>query len=230
MGLTVSIVMPVLNECERIERALNHLASIPDLVEVVVVDGGSVDGTTDIVKKYPSVTLVEAPRGRAKQMNAGAHRATGDVLLFLHADVTIPVDVTDHIQAALAEPNTVAGAFLTWTVPDGAKLFWSPLLHLADLRSRYTPYPYGDQAIFVRKSVFHQMHGFREMDLMEDLDFSRRLRTFGKIVRVKQRVLVSGRRFIANPVRYTFLVNVLPALYLLGVPPKYLSALYKPVR
>jgi hypothetical protein len=106
----------------------------------------------------------------------------------------------------------------------------SPLLHLADLRSRYTGLPYGDQAAFVRRDVFQAIGGFADLELMEDLDLCRRLRRRGRIVTVPSSVTVSGRRFLARPVFYTFVVNVFPLLYRLGVPDETLSALYGHVR
>jgi hypothetical protein len=105
-----------------------------------------------------------------------------------------------------------------------------PLLHLADLRSRYTRLPYGDQAPFVRRSAFDAVGGFPAQPLMEDLEFSLRLRRLGRIERVPGRVQVSGRRFIARPVFFTALVNVFPALYRLGVSPTTLAKLYAHVR
>jgi hypothetical protein len=103
-------------------------------------------------------------------------------------------------------------------------------LHLADLRSRYSRLPYGDQALFVRREVFQAVGGFSVIPLMEDLDLSRRLRRLGTISIVRARVKVSGRRFIERPILYTTLVNVFPLLYRWGVPPAWLARLYKAVR
>lgn len=226
----VSVVMPVLDEELRIVGGLDRLSSVAGVHEVIVVDGGSTDRTAELVASRPHVRLVRAPRGRASQMNAGAAAASGDVLLFLHADVTLPVDAVAWVQAALSDPAVVAGAFRTWTVPDGKPPRWAPLLHLADLRSRYTRLPYGDQALFVRTDVFHSLGGFAAVELMEDLELSRRLRRRGRILTVPKSVRVSGRRFLARPVFYTLVVNLFPLLYRLGVPTRTLSALYGRVR
>lgn len=194
--------------------------------EVVVVDGGSRDRTGELSRAFPGVRVIESPRGRALQMNAGARAATRDVLLFLHADVELPPDALGQVTAAFADPAVVAGAFRTWTVADGRPGWPGFLLHLADLRSRYTGLPYGDQAIFVRAGVFDRLGGFPEQLLMEDLELSRRLRRAGKILTVPARVRVSGRRFQARPVYFFLLVNILPFLYRAGVSPARLAAFY----
>jgi rSAM/selenodomain-associated transferase 2 len=227
----ISVVMPVLNEAAQICERLRELARFA-FHEVIVVDGGSIDETRAIARRFPDVLLVEAPRGRARQMNEGARRATGNVLLFLHADVSLPADAALHIRRALAHPGTAAGAFHTWTVADGAapRPWWSPLLHLADLRSRYSRLPYGDQALFLRREVFQDAGGFPEIPLMEDLTFSRTLRTLGVIRTVPSRVTVSGRRFIERPLYYTLLVNLFPLLFRLGVPASVLAVWYGDAR
>ena len=164
-------------------------------------------------------------------MNAGAAVAAGDTLLFLHADTSLPRDAFEHVERTLADPHVVAGAFRTWTVADAGEAPWfAPLLHAADLRSRYSSLPYGDQALFVRAEAFRQIGGYPDQPLMEDLELSRRLRRLGRIRTVRARVRVSGRRFIARPVFYTLAVNLFPPLYRLGVSPERLARLYRSVR
>jgi rSAM/selenodomain-associated transferase 2 len=223
----ISVVIPVLDEATQIGERLNELARFA-FHEVIVVDGGSIDETRAIVRRFPDVVLVEAPRGRARQMNEGVKRATGDVLVFLHADVSLPVDAALHIRRALGHPGTAAGAFRTWTVADKGtpRPWWSPLLHLADLRSRYSRLPYGDQALFLRREVFQTTGGFPEIALMEDLAFSRKLRTMGVVRTIPSQVVVSGRRFIQRPFYYTLLVNLFPFLFQLGVPASVLAVWY----
>jgi len=148
------------------------------------------------------------------------------VLLFLHADVALPTDASRWIHGALADRTVVAGAFRTRTVGDGRRSWLAPLLRLADLRSRYSGLPYGDQAVFVRAEVFRRVGGFPDQPLMEDVELSRRLRRLGTIRTVSANVCVSGRRFLVRPVYYTLLVNVFPLLYRLGVPPRVLANLY----
>ncbi len=222
----VSVIIPVVDEEARIGGQLEAVARISGLHEAIVVDGGSRDGTVARVRAAGTARLLCAPRGRASQMNAGARAATGDVVLFLHADVRLPDDVLTRVEEALEDPEVVAGAFRTWTVADAGRSWLAPLLHLADLRSRYSGLPYGDQALFVRAGVFQQAGGFPEQPLLEDLELSRRLRRLGEIRVVRSRVTVSGRRFLARPVLYTLAVNLLPALYAAGVSPATLRRFY----
>jgi len=226
----VSIVVPVLDEEARIQQTLGALCGEGAWHEVIVVDGGSRDRTVELARDFPVRTL-SAPRGRARQMNAGAAAATGSVLLFLHADVELPADALAHVSTALADPCVVAGAFRTWTVADTDRRPWfAPLLHLADLRSRYTRLPYGDQAMFVHAAAFHAVGGFRPLALMEDLDLSQRLRREGRIRTVAARVRVSGRRFVAHPLADTAAVNLFPLLYRMGVSADTLARLYRNIR
>lgn len=226
----VSIVMPVLNEEARILRAVEQAASTEGVSEVVVVDGGSTDRTRELAASVAGVRVISAPRGRGSQMNAGAREAGGDVLLFLHADVTLPKDAMAQVREALSDPTVAAGAFRTWTVAEEPRPWWSALLHLADVRSRYTTLPYGDQALFVRASVFEALGGFASLELMEDIDFARRLAQLGRTRTVPACVTVSGRRFVARPVFYAAVMNLFPLLFRLGVPARTLSALYGHVR
>jgi len=222
----ISVVIPTLNEGARIARRLTELGAMTDLHEVIVVDGGSSDRTVAIARDFAGARVIEGPRGRAKQMNQGAKAATGDVLLFLHADVSLPADATRWVAEALRDKSVVAGAFRTHTIAD-AKAGWSAsLLRFADLRSRYSSLPYGDQALFVRAPSFRAVGGFPAIALMEDLALSRRLRELGRIRTVAASVRVSGRRFMARPIYYTLLVNVMPLLFRLGVPPATLASWY----
>ena len=226
--MRTSVIVPVLDEERVLGARLGELTAL-GVHEVLVVDGGSRDGTRAIALRHPDARLVDAPRGRATQMNAGAALATGDVLWFVHADVELPRDARAHVERALADAAVVGGAFRTWTVAD-RPTWLGPLLHLADLRSRTTTLPYGDQALVVRAAVFRALGGFPELPLMEDLAFSERLRRAGPVRVVPASVRVSGRRFIERPVFYTTIVNVFPTLYRLGVPPALLARFYHAVR
>lgn len=226
---TISVVMPVLDEERRIGAALADLATLDGVHEVIVADGGSTDRTVEIARAA-GARIVTAPRGRGPQLNAGAAVAVGDILLFLHADTTLPSDAARHIGRALARPEVIAGAFRTWTIADEPRPWFAPLLHLADLRSRITRYPYGDQAMFVRTSAFRAAGGFPDLPLMEDLELSRRLSKQGRIHTCAASVRVSGRRFVARPIVYTALVNIFPLLYRAGVSPHALARLYRQVR
>ncbi len=226
----LSVIIPVLDEVKRLPRRLQELMALPGVDEIVVADGGSRDGTLALLEAWPGLRVVHAPPGRARQQNAGARAARGRTLLFLHADVGLPEDAPTQIRRALSRAGVVGGAFVTHTHPDGGPHSLGPLLRLADLRSRYTRYPYGDQAIFVRRADFFEAGGFPDIPLMEDLELSRRLRRRGRLARCWSPVRVSGRRFETRPLYYTALVNIFPALYKLGVSPDRLAALYRHTR
>src|SRR5262249_44435153 len=148
------------------ERVL-ELRALGGVDEIVVVDGGSRDGTVDIARRIQGVRGLEAPRGRGPQMNGGARAARGEGLLFLDADGSLPPDATTWVARALAEPGVVAGAFRVRTRADGGRNWLGPLLRLADVRSRLTRLPYGDQALFVRRETFERAGGFPDQPLME---------------------------------------------------------------
>ena len=227
----ISVIVPVLDEAQRLGDLLDTLGPSSGFDEVIVVDGGSQDGSAELARSRRGVVVVASERGRARQMNAGAASARGDVLLFLHADTRLPVGAAGLVRNVLASPETVAGAFRTHTVcddPDAPRRWLAPLLRLADVRSRYTRLPYGDQAVFVRAEVFPEAGGFPDIPILEDLALARRLRRLGRLARVPASVRVSGRRFLDRPIYYTTLVNVLPLLFRLGVPPSWLAATYAP--
>jgi len=224
--VTLSVVVPVLDEARRIAGHLSALQRVPGIDEVVVVDGGSRDDTVAIAWRTPGVRVVTSARGRGTQMNAGARAARGDVLLFLHADAVLPPDATRLIDHALEDPGVVAGAFRVRTVAESDARWLGPLLRLADLRSRVTRLPYGDQAVFVRRIAFERVGGFPDQPLMEDIELARRLWRVGRIRTVPGVVRVSGRRFLANPVRAVVAMRVFPLLYRLGVSPARLARLY----
>lgn len=225
----VSVIVPTLEEEGWIDRCLASLKRFSPPWEVIVADGGSRDATTRIARETaPAATriLSAAKRGRGPQMNAGAAVAGGDVLLFHHADVLLPDDAPRWIEETLSDPRVVAGAFRTRTICDAGRSLVSPLVPLADLRSRWSRLPYGDQALFVRAAVFRRLGGFADLPLMEDLDLSRRLRRVGMVRTVPAYVAVSGRRFTSRPVASAVSMNLFPLLFRLGVSPAWLARLY----
>ena len=226
--MRVSVVIPTLDEEARIGARLQELARIPGLYEVIVADGGSIDRTAELVEAA-GARLVRTRRGRGPQLNAGAAEATGDVLLFVHADCALPGDVLSWIEHALRDEEVVAGAFRLRTVAERPSRL-SPLLRIGDLRSHRTGLPYGDQALFVRRRVFEQVGGYPDQPLMEDVELARRLRGVGSLRVVRARVRVSGRRFLAAPVRTLLAWNLFPVLYAAGVPPELLERGYSAVR
>jgi rSAM/selenodomain-associated transferase 2 len=226
MRRRLSIIVPALNEAPRIQAQASRLVRLPGVDEVIVADGGSTDGTADLARTVAGVRVIDAPRGRGPQMNAGAREAAGDVLWFVHADVVVPDDAPAMIDDALRQVGVVAGAFRTRTEADGAAGWPSRLLWLADLRSRYSHMPYGDQALFVRRAVFESLGGFAPLALFEDVEFNRRLRRTGRVCVLRPSVRVSGRRFMARPIASVTMMNFLPVLYRCGVPPDTLARIY----
>jgi rSAM/selenodomain-associated transferase 2 len=224
----VSVIVPTYNEEARIASCLESLRRFSPPWEILVVDGESRDRTIESARsvKSPKAEILSSPRGRGIQLNAGAAVARGEVFLFHHADVSLPDDAPHLIGEALSDPAVVGGAFRTRTIPDGAGSLFQPLLGLADLRSRYTRLPYGDQAVFVRAQVWRRLGGFEPIPVMEDLEFARRLRQEGRIRTVRAAVRVSGRRFMERPIFSAVAMNLFPILFRLGVSPHLLARFY----
>ncbi|MCB9732938.1 MAG: TIGR04283 family arsenosugar biosynthesis glycosyltransferase [Deltaproteobacteria bacterium] len=225
----LAAVVPALEEEARVGALARRLVADPAIDEVIVVDGGSADGTVAAAREAGAAVVV-GPRGRARQMNAGAALAAADALVFVHADVTPPSDLGARVLDALSDRRNVGGAFVTWTSLEGAPSWLGPLVHLADVRSRVTRLPYGDQAMFARRRDFEAVGGFPDQPLMEDLELSLRLSRRGRLPRLRPPVEVSGRRLAAAPLRTTLIWNTFPTLYRRGVPPALLARLYRAVR
>ncbi len=229
----ISIIIPVLNEDKSIRLTFSRVEEIceGEETEVIMVDGGSRDQTIKIAGGFPRVTVLSSPPGRGPQMNRGAAVASGRTLLFLHADVELPAGAGAMTGSALEEPGAVGGCFKIKTVITSrrSRLF-TLLVKTADWRSRFTRYPYGDQAVFVRREVFAQLGGFKDYPIMEDLEFSRRLHRAGRIVRVDGVVKVSGRRWEKNIFRNFIKLKTLPILFRLGIHPTKLVRFYRDVR
>jgi rSAM/selenodomain-associated transferase 2/rSAM/selenodomain-associated transferase 1 len=230
MGPRLSIVVPALNEAAGIAAMLAELAPLRRAGhEVIVVDGGSHDGTADAARPHADV-LLTAPRGRAKQMNAGAAAATGDVLLFLHADTRLPADAVAAIAAALPTPD--AGVRPRWgrfdVDIDGRPRVLRLVAATMNLRSRVTGIATGDQGMFVTRALFAQAGGFPELPLMEDVALSRRLRDLaGRPACLAARVVTSGRRWEARgPWRTILLMARLRFDFWRGVDPAELARRY----
>lgn len=197
----LSVVVPVLNEATGITHTLAALAPLRTRgAEVLVVDGGSSDGTPFLAQPHADAVLA-GPRGRARQMNAGAAIARGRVLLFLHADTELPPEADRLLLGALADNASsrhARGASL-WGRFDVNIVGRHPMLRvvatLMNWRSRWSGIATGDQAMFVRRDVFERVGGFPDQALMEDIELSARLRRLGPPVCLHQRVATSGRRW-----------------------------------
>jgi len=229
-GEPLSVVIANLDEGVRLDDCLDNLASQAGPLEVIVADGGSADGSALRAATRPGVHICMTERGRGRQLAAGTKMSTGERLLFLHVDVRLPPNGTQLIHAALDKPQVHAGAFVTRTQAEpGLPNFAGPLLRLADLRSRFTRHPYGDQALFMTREAYAASGGFRELPILEDYDLSRRLATRMPIARIKTPVTVSGRRMQQHPLRTALLLRLIPPLYRMGVNPARLARFYRPV-
>ncbi|HZP79620.1 MAG TPA: TIGR04283 family arsenosugar biosynthesis glycosyltransferase [Pseudolabrys sp.] len=220
----LSIIMPVLNEAATIEAALAALQPHRARgTEIIVVDGGSSDGTRARAQAGADI-VVTASRGRAAQMNAGAAHARREILLFLHADTQLPQNADGLIAKGLASSGRQWGRF-------DVRITGGPLLALIgmlmNIRSRMTGIATGDQAIFVTRDAFHAALGFPQIALMEDIAFSARLKRLGRPLCLTERVTTSGRRWHKHGVLPTvFLMWRLRLAYFLGTEPAVLARRY----
>lgn len=219
----VSVIISALNEGERIVASIGS-ARRGNPEQIIVVDGGSTDGTEQLARGA-GATVIGAEPGRARQMNAGAARATGHALLFLHADTLLPPGYVHAVSQTLGAPGVAAGAFrlgIEGAFPGRRLVEWG--IHF---RSRRLQRPYGDQAIFLRRAIFEELGGFANQPFLEDVEFIRRLRRLGRIVVVPQTVRTSGRRWQQLGALRTTLTNqfILTA-YALGVSPEALARFY----
>lgn len=227
-GLKISVIVPTLNEAPNLSKTLAPLQSWRGRLEIIVVDGGSTDGTLRIAEKLADKVLQSEP-GRARQMNAGFEVATGRAVLFLHADTLLPEDFHQHVTRALTETASLWGRFDVRFQPT------TPLLRLVawmmNRRSRLTRVCTGDQAIFVRSCVFRDFGRFADIPLMEDIELTRRLRYLTPPACIRSPVVTSSRRWIEKgTVRTILLMWRLRLLYWLGVSPERLARAYYPGR
>lgn len=219
----VSVIVPTLNEAAVLAGTLRS-ARQPGVREIIVADGGSADSTVQIARPLADL-VVPASRGRAIQMNAGAARASGEILVFLHADTILPQGFAAEVVAACEPADVIGGRFDVELQPS------SPLLwitgELINRRSRLTRVATGDQAIFIRRDRFIALGGYAEMPLMEDLDLSRRMKRAGTVACLRSRVMTSSRRWRQDGVIRTILLMwTLRGLYYAGVSPARLHRLY----
>ena len=230
--MTISVIIPTLNEEKPLRHTLSCL-STAEISEAIIVDGGSTDQTISIAKVFCSgasnIRIITAPAGRARQMNEGAKASRGDILLFLHADTRLPVDAKLMIEAAFANPAVVGGHF---DVRFDSPSRWGTMIStLMNWRSRLSGIATGDQAMFLRRHVFEQIGGFADIPLMEDIEFSRRLKSMGPTAALRRQVTTSFRRWEQQgPLKTIVLMWALRFMYWAGVSPFRLSRWYRMVR
>jgi rSAM/selenodomain-associated transferase 2 len=222
---SLAVVIPVLNEAPGIVACLQALAPLRARGHpVVVVDGGSSDGTAALAAPWADHVISSAP-GRAVQMNAGAAWCNAHTLLFLHADTTLPAQADVAIACAIQS----GAAWGRFDVCIAGRSRWLPVVGaLMNGRSRLTGIATGDQAIFVRRSLFTELGGYAPLPLMEDIELSQRLRQHGAPACLRQQVVTSGRRWDSRgAVRTMVLMWRLRWLYWRGVSPSELARLYR---
>ena len=228
----ISVIIPTLNESSTIARTLTRTVAL-GFDEIIVSDGSSTDSTPQMVQaccaRVPAVRLVTAPTGRARQLNEGVKACNSDILLFLHADTELPPHAKTVIESTLKNSLVVGGRFdVRFDRPSrwGTVISW-----FMNRRSRLTGIATGDQAIFVRRRIFEQMGGFPDIPLMEDIEFSRRLKRQGPTAALTDCVTTSFRRWQKNgPLRTILLMWTLRFLYWLGVNPTRLKHFYGAIR
>jgi rSAM/selenodomain-associated transferase 2 len=224
----LSIIVPVFYEADTINLFLAKLRLIKefDSCEVIIVDGSTSQETIECISGSSVVKVASHRAGRGFQMNIGASRARGDMLLFLHADTILPANAISLIRQAMKDERLVAGSFRL--AIDSTNPALRVIARLTTMRSRFTRLPFGDQGIFIRKSVFEKMNGFRDIPLMEDLDLMLRIRSAGlPIVILPASVLTSSRRWDRDGIVLGTLRNwILRALFYLGVSPVLFAKWY----
>jgi rSAM/selenodomain-associated transferase 2 len=223
----VSIVIPVLNEVSLVRDSLASVGERAPEAEIVVVDGNSTDGTSELAARFCHRFLTTAPN-RARQMNAGAAVAHGEVLWFLHIDAEIPPVSLAAIERALQDRH-VAGGFFRIQLPRENMVYrlTDSFAHYAGLLLRMRC---GDHGLFCRREVFERIGGFPEIDLMEDVEFFRKLRRAGRVVVVPARINVSPRRYEkVGPIRLTLGFGLIAILYFFHAPMRWLESIYRHV-
>jgi len=234
----LSVVVPTLNEADNISATLMNLVdkcSVPQLCEIVLVDGGSNDSTLNVVQaciprleeRGLDMRIFRSKRGRAHQMNLGAEKARGNILLFLHADTLLPPDFDTSIRTALKSEHLTLGAFRLNTDKNTRSMQW--ICHCANLRARLLALPYGDQALFIRRADFMRVHMFPALEIMEDFAFARRIkRNKGKIFLLTDAVVTSARRWHKHGYIFTSLCNQMMIIgYYLRIPTRILARWYR---
>ena len=212
--IEISIIIPTLNEEETIRQCLETVVDISG-IEVIVADGGSTDRTVEIAGQHRDVKIVSSEMGRSIQMNKGAGYARGEILLFLHADCVLSREVVLNVRNVFKGRSFVGGAFKIRLLSD--KFLYQLIEKGINFRSKFFKLPYGDQGLFVKRSVFEELGGFREMPNCEDLDFMCRLKRNGKIIILNERISSSIRRWENHGILRTSLRNqFLLASYVLG--------------
>jgi rSAM/selenodomain-associated transferase 2 len=223
----ISVIIPIVNERQNIRRCIEAVLSEGADSEIIVCDGGSTDGSPDIVEECGerSVTLLRTGKGRGTQMNAGASAARGDILLFLHADTRLENGWYEAVMRALEEEGSAGGAF-TLRIDSPQKQF-RLIESWVKLRCRIFKLPYGDQAIFMKRNMFERIGRYKDIPLMEDVDIVERMKSSGGVVILGKNAVTDARRWEKEGWLYTSVRNqLIMLLYRIGVDPHTLAEIY----
>jgi rSAM/selenodomain-associated transferase 2 len=221
--MLITVIIPTLNEAAHLPYTLAHLGN--HAIELIIADGGSQDETCTIAQSHTPHVLHTSP-GRSHQMNQAAAIATGDILLFLHADTRLPPNWHDLIYQTLQNPGTIAGAFRLAIDSPRPILRW--IERTVAWRSRYLQLPYGDQAIFLRTATFRAIGGYPDLEIMEDFALVQELKKLGHIALVAAAVHTAARRWERLGVWRTTCLNQAIVLgYYIGIPPARLRQWYR---
>ncbi|WP_350559242.1 TIGR04283 family arsenosugar biosynthesis glycosyltransferase [Psychrobacter sp. CAL346-MNA-CIBAN-0220] len=228
-SISISIIIPLLNEAENLPQLITHMANLNPLPEqVIIVDGGSSDESVAVTEalinelvenRQSSIDwqIIETTAGRASQMNMGAALATGDILLFLHADTQLPINATSDIKNAMVQ--SAWGRFDVHL--DSRNLMLCIVSRMMNVRSRLTGIATGDQAIFIKRSLFEQIDGYPNQPLMEDIELCKRLKNIAKPACLRSKATTSARRWQQNGTgRTIFLMWQLRFDYWRGISPE----------
>jgi rSAM/selenodomain-associated transferase 2 len=224
--MQISVIVPVFNEASSIRSFLSNLRERTRGAEIIVVDGASTDGTDQLARELCDQIIRRGERSRAKQMNAGAAAARGDIFWFLHADAEVPLESLNEIARIMRDPE-ICGGFFRIRLPAAPAVYrlTDGFAHYAGLLLRMRC---GDHGIFCRRTAFVEAGGFPDVPLMEDVEFFRRLRRCGRLVHSNKRIRASPRRYEKiGPVRLTFAYGWIATLYFFGVSLSTLRRIYR---
>ncbi len=230
--MNISVIIPTLNEEFSIAKTLDALSRLVNISEIIIVDGGSLDKTLEIIENYKSskeIRLIKTSEAnRGKQLNEGTKNASGDIFWFVHADTRPVQGCGKQIKELMRYDEIVGGNFKIIFDGDGK---WARFLSWLYPQLRTIGLVYGDSAFFVRRETYEKIGGFRDLPLFEDVDLYKRLLKKGDFVYIDMPITTSSRRFENSSFLWTFVKwSIFQGLYWFGVPPKLLARKYPPIR